>query len=28
VVRHLLTGCPRCVQVTGYGWPLGSKLPR
>ena len=28
VVRHLLTGCPRCVQVAGHGWPLGSKLPR
>jgi hypothetical protein len=28
VVRHLLTGCPSCVQVTRHGWPLGSKIPR
>jgi hypothetical protein len=28
VVRHLLTGCPRCVKVTGRCWPPGSKLAR
>jgi hypothetical protein len=28
VVRHLLTGCPRCVQVTRHGWPPGSKIAR
>lgn len=28
VVRHLLTGCPRCVEVTGRCWPPGSKLVR
>jgi hypothetical protein len=28
VVRHLLTGCPRCVKVTGRCWPPGSKIPR
>ena len=28
VVRHLLTGCPRCVKVAGRGWPPGSKIPR
>jgi hypothetical protein len=21
VVRHLLTGCPRCVEVTRRSWP-------
>lgn len=24
VVRHLLTGCPRCVEVTGHYWSLGE----
>ena len=28
VVRHLLTGCPRCVAVTGRCWPPGSKLAK
>ena len=28
VVRHLLTGCPRCVAVTGHCWSLGSKLAK
>ena len=28
VVRHLLTGCPRCVAITGHCWPLGSKIAR
>jgi len=28
VVRHLLTGCPHCVKVTGRVWPPGSKIPR
>ena len=28
VVRHLLTGCPHCVKVTGRCWPPGSKIPR
>jgi hypothetical protein len=23
VVRHLLTGCPRCVAVTRWWWNLG-----
>jgi hypothetical protein len=27
MVRHLLTGCPRCVGVTGRLWSLGE-LPR
>lgn len=26
VVRHLLTGCPRCVAVTGRLWALGERL--
>ena len=25
VVRHLLTGCPRCVKVTRRCWTLGSR---
>jgi tetratricopeptide (TPR) repeat protein len=24
VVRHLLTGCPRCVEVTRRSWPLAQ----
>ncbi len=24
VVRHLLTGCPRCVEVTRHLWSLGE----
>ncbi len=26
VVRHLLTGCPRCVAVTRRLWALGERL--
>jgi hypothetical protein len=26
LVRHLLTGCPRCVAVTRRGWVPGSTL--
>jgi hypothetical protein len=26
LVRHLLTGCPRCVKVTRRCWTLGSRL--
>jgi hypothetical protein len=25
VVRHLLTGCPRCVVVTRRSWDLGKR---
>lgn len=25
VVRHLLTGCPRCVAVTRRSWPWGPR---
>jgi hypothetical protein len=28
VVRHLLTGCPQCVQITGRFWALGETTPR
>ncbi len=27
VVRHLLTGCPRCVEVTRRLWALGEWAP-
>jgi hypothetical protein len=27
VVRHLLTGCPRCVAVTRPWWGLGKRPP-
>lgn len=27
VVRHLLTGCPRCIQVTRRLWELGDFSP-
>jgi hypothetical protein len=27
VVRHLLAGCPQCVQVTGRLWRLGEESP-
>ena len=27
VVRHLLAGCPHCVQLTGPLWRLGAKPP-
>src|SRR5215813_10231741 len=26
LIRHLLTGCPRCVKVTRRCWMLGSRL--
>jgi len=25
LIRHLLTGCPRCVKVTRRCWTLGSR---
>lgn len=25
LVRHLLTGCPQCVEVTRRFWSLGSE---
>ncbi|HEY2738941.1 MAG TPA: hypothetical protein VGK45_11100 [Thermoanaerobaculia bacterium] len=25
LIRHLLTGCPRCVKVTRRCWMLGSR---
>lgn len=28
VVRHLLAGCPQCVQVTRRLWLLGDRPPR
>jgi len=28
VVRHLLTGCPRCAEVTRRLWGLGERVPR
>lgn len=28
VVRHLLTGCPQCLQVTRHFWRLGDRVPR
>lgn len=27
VVRHLLAGCPRCVQVTGQVWGFANRKP-
>ena len=27
VVRHLLTGCPACLQVTRRLWDLGDRAP-
>ena len=24
IVRHLLTGCPQCVRITGRLWTLGE----
>jgi hypothetical protein len=27
VVRHLLTRCPRCVEVAGSLWNLGNPAP-
>lgn len=27
VVRHLLTGCPACFQVTRRLWSLGDRVP-
>lgn len=27
VVRHLLTRCPRCVEVAGRLWRLGDPVP-
>ena len=24
VIRHLLSGCPPCTQVTGWLWQLGG----
>jgi hypothetical protein len=27
VVRHLLTRCPRCVEVAGRLWNLGDPVP-
>jgi hypothetical protein len=27
IVRHLLTGCPRCVEVTRRLWNLGDAPP-
>lgn len=27
VVRHLLTGCPSCLQVTRRLWDLGDRAP-
>jgi len=28
IVRHLLTGCPRCREVTRRFWALGDLTPR
>jgi len=28
IVRHLLTGCPRCSEVTRRFWTLGDLTPR
>lgn len=28
VVRHLLTGCPRCVAETRRLWSLAERTPR
>lgn len=28
VVRHLLAGCPRCVEVTRRAWHLPGAEPR
>ena len=27
VVRHLMTGCPACLQVTRRLWDLGDRAP-
>jgi hypothetical protein len=27
IVRHLLTRCPRCTQVTRRLWELGDRAP-
>lgn len=27
VLRHLLTGCPACLQVTRRFWDLGDRAP-
>jgi len=27
IVRHLLTGCPRCVEITRRLWSLGDSPP-
>jgi len=28
VVRHLLTGCPRCARITSECWSLGNRRRR
>jgi hypothetical protein len=28
VVRHLLTGCPRCAEITRRLWSFGERVPR
>lgn len=28
VVRHLLAGCPQCLQVTRRLWLFGDRAPR
>jgi uncharacterized membrane protein len=28
IVRHLLTGCTQCLQVTRPLWELGERAPR
>jgi hypothetical protein len=27
VVRHLLTRCPRCLEIAGRIWNLGNPVP-
>jgi hypothetical protein len=27
VVRHLLTRCPRCLEIAGRLWNLGNPVP-
>jgi hypothetical protein len=27
IVRHLLAGCPACLQVTRRLWDLGDRVP-
>jgi hypothetical protein len=27
VVRHLLTRCPRCLEIAGRLWSLGDPVP-